>query len=161
MLYIKELTPTSWILKEVKTEKTLGVVSYKEGKFFLMGNNDGFANIANIAKYLEHEIEEQQEIKKKEIIKELNGFEIAPEHKELFEISKETIKNIEVSSYKIKEKGNLRYAAGWFGIIFPEIITKAQCPTTKKLQDNNFLGPYKSLLDLQFSIQQYINRLDI
>lgn len=65
----------------------------------------------------------------------------------------EEVFNIEVNdgvaSFTKNEKSSIRYAAGYFGIMFSDQYVPAHCPKLSTLEKYNTIGPFKEVITLR------------
>jgi hypothetical protein len=148
-MYAKQLTETSWIVNSSKTGKSLGIVNLKNNNYVLLGKGNTFAKLEDIALHFGEKLEEQAELEP-ETTTEVNGYPC--KHGIAFDIQQEEGNGI--STYSNKEKGKVRYAAGYYGIKFKSGFVAAFCPKYETLQANEFIGPFKAKFDMQFEINK-------
>lgn len=142
------LTDHSWLL--YANEERIGLVSNSNEKLTVMGSLDKktFKNIDELRDYLGClVIEDANVIELEKINGDIEGFPI--KHSTWFNIETEP-----VPSYTKTDTSLIRYAAGYYALQFPNGWTPAFCPKESTLTEYQFLGPFKSKLEMQNSISQ-------
>lgn len=156
MIQVKELTPTTWMLNDTKTEKTVGMVKLKDEKYHLLGQKEPFDSMEAIAAFFGTQLKEpDDETNDSEVITEINGYPI--KHKTAVEIETKYIGDIAIETYKVKEGSKKIYAAGYFGLKFKSNLGCGIGVLFQTLVETGFIGPFKSEIDLQFAAKQYNN----
>jgi len=153
MILAKQLSPTSWIMKDEKTEKSLGIVKLSDEKYTLFGKKDIYDSLESVAQALGGELVEADEENSEEVISEINGYPI--KHKGACEFDTKEIAGKEIKTYKTKVGSKKVYIAGWVGLTFKNSLVLSLCPKFKTIEDNGFIGPFKTKLDLDFHAKKY------
>lgn len=83
---------------------------------------------------------------KDRVQQELEGFPV--KHSSIFNVEHEPI-----LSYTKLESSQDRYAAGYFGIKFKEIHQPSFCPRMSTLNSYEYIGPFKTTLEMQHAIR--------
>lgn len=157
MILVKQLTPTTWMLNDTKTEKTVGMVSLRDEKYYLLGNKEPFCSLDAIANHYGTTIKEpDDDTDDSEVVTEINGYPI--KHKTACEIETRYIGEAPIETYKIKPESKKIYAAGYFGLKFKSNLGCGIGVLFQTLVDTGFIGPFKNELDLQFAAKKYNNK---
>jgi hypothetical protein len=156
MILVKQLTPTTWMLNDTKTEKTIGMVNFRDEKYYLLGSKEPFSSLDAIANHFGTTIKEpDDETDDSEVVTEINGYPI--KHKTVCEIETKYIGGIAIETYKTKLESKKVYAAGWYGLKFKSNLGCGIGVLFQTLVDTGFIGPFKTEIDLQFAAKQYNN----
>lgn len=157
MINAKQLTSTAWMLSDTKTEKSIGMVNFRNDKFYLMGNKEPFDSLEAIASFYGTELKDpDDETNDSEVITEINGYPI--KHRFACEIETKYIGDIAIETYKTKPGSKKVYAAGYYGLTFKASpLGCGMGVLFQTLVDTGFIGPYKTELDMQFAANKYNN----
>lgn len=145
---MKTLTDKSWLL--YANEERIGLVSNSNNKLIVVGSLDKkiFNNIEELKSTLGSLIIEEADTTESETSTgDIEGYPI--KHDPVFNIESEP-----VPSYTKTDSSSVRYAAGYYALQFPNGWTSAFCPKMTTLAEYQFLGPYKTKLEMQNSISQ-------
>jgi hypothetical protein len=144
---LKPLTETSWIL--ISNGSRVGLVSQLDEKLKVIGPiSPGIHDdMQSLATSLGGKITIEQPI------------ELAPE-KEQGSVGGYPIKHTEwfniledpVPSYTRTSKSENRYAAGYYGLRFPNGWTQSFCPKLVTLTEYEYIGPFTTKLEMQHQI---------
>jgi len=162
MITAKQLTENSWMLKDVKLDKSIGMVRKSDlGRYVIFGIKTSFDSLEEVAAHFGGELVELDDEEVQEILepKFINGYPV--KHREAFETESKEIKGVIVETYKNKEKSRKVFAAGWYGMKFKNGLVNCFCPKFSTLENSDFIGPYKNEIDLEFEVKKYNNQLDI
>lgn len=154
MIQLKKLTDKCWILNDQVSQKTVGMVSLKEdAKYYLTGNNDkGFDRMSLlIQEIFNDDIYETPEggTVKSNSITQINGYPV--QHENACELETKEINGILIETYKTKIGSRKTYAAGHFGLKFKSGLVLTLCPKVSTIQENGFIGPFRTELDAEFA----------
>jgi len=156
MIQVKQLTPTTWMLKDTKTEKTAGMVSLRDDKYYLLGNKESFNSLDAIAAHFGTTIKEpDDETDDSEVVTEINGYPV--KHSTACEFETKYIGDIAIETYKVSPTSKKVYAAGYFGLKFKSNLGCGIGVLFQTLENTGFIGPFKNELDMQFAAKQYGN----
>lgn len=156
MLQAKQLTEKSWMIRDTKLEKSVGMVNLRDNLFYLLGVKEPFESLDAVATHLGGQLAASEQEIKEELITEINGFPI--KHRTACSVETKEINGIKIETYKTSESSRKIYAAGYFGLIFKNGLGCGIGVLYQTLLDNGFIGPYKTEIDLEFSAKQYSNR---
>jgi hypothetical protein len=67
------------------------------------------------------------------------------------------IKNEAYPSYSKIKDSNLRFAAGYYGVLFSHGWVNSFCPKTTTLEENKWIGPFRTKLEMRNAISQQKN----
>lgn len=146
---IKPVTDTSWILTSVGEK--IAVVSKTSNGIIVLGNLpkkkfktfeefiDNLGGDVSIEKPAEPEIEKEAG--------EINGYPI--KHEMYYDTNSDP-----VPSYARTKNSAIRYAAGYYALKFTNGWSPSFCPKLSTLAEYEYLGPFKSKLEMQNSISQ-------
>lgn len=149
-IQVKQLTETSYMLSNSKTNKSLGIVNYKNEKFSLIGRKEQFDSLEDIAKEFDGKIQKSSEEDNNETasVTEYKGFPI--KHPEACDFEEKVIKGVTLYTYRSKPGGKKFCCAGYYSSKFKTNYSLVLCPMVKTLIDNEFYGPYTNLIDAKF-----------
>jgi hypothetical protein len=156
MYSIKPITETSWILTK-DGEKT-AVITQTEKGVSVLGSvpKKKHETLNDLIQYLGNDVTieapTQQEIEKEAA--EINGFPI--KHDVCYDVQNEPIAN-----YTRTKNSSIKYAAGYFALKFKHGWTASFCPKLSTLAEYEYLGPFKSKLEMQNSISQKNNSSNV
>lgn len=155
MLQAKQLTETTWMLSDTKTNKSVGMVNLKNNKFVLLGKKDEFESLDEVALSLGNKLKDtatQEDDTASEAVTDINGVPV--KHAAACEFETQTLDGVLIETYRIKAGYRKIFAAGYYGLKFKNGYVTAFCPLYKTLVDNGFIGPYNNLIDCEF----YVNK---
>lgn len=158
MIKAVQLTPTSWILNE--NGLRVGLVTQNNQNHLNVFNNtikgtyDGWEKIeAAINKKIEIVVPELETPDQTTLV---NNLPI--KHSSAFNIDTLEIKNTKIHSYTKTANSDIKFAAGYFGVLFENGKYVASfCPKLTTLIEHGFIGPYNTKLEMQNSINQKHN----
>ena len=149
MYSIKPITESSWIL--TRDGEKAAVISQTDNGVFVLGNvpKKKHSTFDDLIKYLGNDvtIEQPTELEIEKEAAEINGFPI--KHDVSYDIQSEPIAN-----YARAKNSSIKYAAGYFALKFKTGWTASFCPKLSTLAEYEYLGPFKSKLEMQNSISQ-------
>lgn len=156
---LRPLTESSWILN--LNGERIGLVSKVNEKYQIIGkigsgihdSIDSMASSIGGKIIVEQPIEPQQE-KETGMV---GGYPI--KHSEWYNATEEP-----VPSYTRIQKSDNRYAAGYYGLRFPNGWTQSFCPKLTTLVEYEYIGPFTTKLEMQHQIStknKAINARDI
>jgi hypothetical protein len=144
---LRPLTDSSWIL--TSNGDRIGLVSKIEGKLNIVGKigastHDSMESLAAALGgkiTVEQPVEPQQE-KEAGVV---SGYPI--KHTEWYNTLEDP-----VPSYTRTVKSDNRYAAGYYGLRFPNGWTQSFCPKLATLAEYEYIGPFTTKLEMQHQI---------
>lgn len=144
---LKPLTENSWIL--TSDGSRLGLVSQTLDGLVVVGNIEPkkYADLSALKKRFNNNltIESIVEVEADEPAGNINGFPV--KHTYVFN----TV-NDPVPSYTRTESSTTRYAAGYYGLRFPNGWTQSFCPKLATLSQYEYIGPFTTKLEMQHQI---------
>jgi hypothetical protein len=142
---MKKIADNTWILLQDGNRTAL--INEFEGKIFVLGNlpQKEFTDIDKLKIFLGNvSFEEiEQPVEKEE--GNIDGFPIR--HSDFFNVMTDP-----VPSYTKTDRSQLRYAAGYYMIKFPQGWTAGFCPKLSTLVEYEYQGPYMTKLEMQHAI---------
>lgn len=147
---LKDLTENSWVLSKDGTRTAL-VVATPDG-IKVIGNigQKLFASADELGTYLGGEIiveSRESDSEDGDEVGEVNGYPI--KHKAAFDITEG-----DIVTYAKAAKSKTRFAAGYYALEFGHGWTASYCPRYQTLEDNTFIGPYRTKLEMQNAMSQ-------
>jgi hypothetical protein len=148
MIQAKPLTETTWMMRDTRLEKSLGMVNKREDKYHLLGVKETFDSLEAIAQHFGGELVDVEDEETTETVSDIKGFPI--KHKGALEFETKDVNGVTIETYKTKAGSKKVFAAGWYGLKFKNGLVPSYCPKFQTLLDNTFIGPYTNELDLKF-----------
>jgi hypothetical protein len=153
---IKPITETSWILN--KSGEKLAIVSQTPNEIIIIGNiiKKKHKSLDDFIKYLNNDVtfEEAAAPETEKEAAEINGYPI--KHEVWYDVLNEGI-----PSYTRTKNSAIRYAAGYYALKFTNGYSPSFCPKQSTLSEYEYLGPFKSKLEMQNSISQKNNSSNV
>lgn len=143
---IKQLTSTSWILQ--KNSDRIAILSeLPNKKIQVLGNLDQklFDSMSDIEKFVGEQFKIEEVFENTDELDNINGFPIR-------HLSVNPVENTQ--GLPLYRKGNIIFAAGYYGIKFENGWSASYCPKQSTLTDNEYIGPFKNKLEMQNGISQ-------
>jgi len=143
---LKSITDASWILYHNGNKKAM-IVTTDSG---IMAIGDlpykNFIDFDDFAKKLGAVIsfDETEKAVEPEVSK-IDGYPV--KHPNTFDVKQE-----QYSSYTKKLGSSIRFAAGYFGILFNYGWVTSYCPKVVTLNENKWIGPFRTRLELLSAI---------
>lgn len=148
---LKPITENSWILHT--NGNKLGMLIQNANGYKVIGSLDrkAFDNLEDLSQFLGgkitvEDVEQEQESE----ISDVDGYPI--KHPMAYDIQLETY-----PSYTKVEHSSTRYAAGYYGVQFPNGWVSSYCPKITTLEDNKWIGPFRTRLEMLNAITQQKN----
>lgn len=149
---LKPITENSWILHSVNGR--IGVVFKENNEYTVIGQIEKkkFKDFNELSLFLKGTvtIEEVEEDNTSIEAGNVDGYPI--KHSKSYDI-----KNAEYPSYSKVEGSTNRFAAGYYGINFTTGWVYSFCPKVVTLEENNWIGPFRTKLEMQNAIIQKKN----
>jgi hypothetical protein len=139
---LKPITETSWILHN--NGSRLAVITLNNNVYNLIGKIPikEFKTLDELSEKLGGKvIFEEPEVQIEKEQGEINGYPI--KHNNSFNIELK-----EYPSYTKTVESNNRFAAGYYAIQFSYGWTQSYCPKTNTLDSNNWIGPFRTKLEM-------------
>lgn len=148
---LKPITETSWILHSAGIRLAMMVADGKGFKAIGQLDKKEFSDIDDLAKHLGgpvsfEEVEQENEPEASDV----NGYPI--KHGSAFDIKEESY-----PSYAKVEGSSNRFAAGYYGILFAHGWVTSYCPKVTTLDENQWIGPFRTKLEMRNAITQQKN----
>lgn len=147
---LKDLTETSWILSKDGTKTALVVATAEGIKVIGQIEKKLFASADELGEYLGGDITvESREVDNDDgdEIGQVNGYPI--KHKAAFDIVEG-----DIVTYARAANSKARFAAGYYALEFGHGWTASYCPRLQTLEDNTYIGPYRTKLEMQNAMSQ-------
>jgi len=147
---LKELTESSYILE--KDGSNVGLVTITVDGFKVIGPFDRkqFTDADELTQYLGGVLSiepRESDDDKEDEIGQINGYPI--KHKAVFDVEEG-----DIVTYAKTAKGKARFAAGYYALDFEHGWTGSYCPRTQTLEENAFIGPFRTKLEMQNAMAQ-------
>ena len=147
---LKEVTEASYILE--KDGSNTGLVTITAEGFKVIGPFDRklFADADELTRYLGGDLSieaRESEDDKEDEIGQINGYPI--KHKAVFDVEEG-----DIVTYAKTAKGKARFAAGYYALDFEHGWTGSYCPRAQTLEENQFIGPFRTKLEMQNAMAQ-------
>lgn len=148
---LKPITGTSWILNSSGTRLAMIVADGTGFKAIGQLDQKTFVDLADMGKYLGGTVtfEEPEQIVEAEA-SDVDGYPI--KHAAAFNVT-----NDRYPSYTKVEGSSNRFAAGYYGVQFAHGWVYSYCPKISTLEENTWIGPFRSRLEMQNAITQQKN----
>lgn len=156
MLQAKQLTDKTFMIRDTKLEKSLGMVTLRDEKYYLLGVKEPFNSLEDIATHFGGKLAVTQEEVEAELVSDINGYPI--KHRTACCLETKEINGVTIETYKVSENSRKVYAAGYFGLMFKNGLACGIGVMFQTLVDNGFIGPFKSEMDMEFKAKEYKNR---
>jgi hypothetical protein len=148
---LKQITETSWIL--TSSGNRLAVITTDGNSYSAIGRLDEkrFENLEELRLYLggNLSIEEPEEYIETES-GNVDGYPI--KHQSAYDVKTE-----EYPSYAKTQGSSNRFAAGYYGVKFSHGWVHSFCPKISTLQENEWLGPFRTKIEMSNAITQRKN----
>ena len=148
---LKPITETSWILHNAGTRLAMIIADGKKLKAIGQLDKKEFDDLKELGKFLGGKViieEVEQELEPE--ASSVEGYPI--KHAAAFDIVVE-----KYPSYAKVSKSTSRFAAGYYGVLFAHGWVFSYCPKVSTLEENNWIGPYRTKLEMQNAITQQKN----
>lgn len=148
---LKPMTDASWILHSNGIR--LAMVSLTDKGYKVIGQLEkkDFADLDEMSKYLKGKIViEEFEQETEPEANDIDGYPI--KHGSYHDVKKEPY-----PSYSRVQGSSNRFAAGYYGVLFNHGWVYSFCPKTTTLDENEWIGPYRTKLEMQNAITQRKN----
>ena len=135
----------------------ISLLTAKNGELQSIGKLDKktFKDFAELELFIGSKIEvEQTEEESIDEIGNIDGYPV--KHLGAVEVKHESL-----PAYRRSTTSNTLYSAGYYGVKFPNGWVTSYCPKMSTLNENEFLGPFKTKLEMQNSISQKKKAIDI
>lgn len=144
---LKPMTESSWILH--KDGVRLALVTERNGQLAAMGKlgKSQFKDVDDLAQYLNARIEVEQPAAEidEEILGDIQGYPI--KHQAVIPIE-------HASDLPLYRRGKTEHAAGFYGVKFKNGWVHSFCPKSSTLTENDYIGPFRTKLEMQNAISQ-------
>lgn len=152
---LKPLTESSWILQQ--NGNRLALITKNSNKLHALGKLDQtvFDDFKTLEKFLGSKLEVEKH--EDEEVAELGNISGYPAK----HTGAQAVEGQELPVYRRSATSNTVYAAGYYGIQFPNGWVQSYCPKLTTLKENEFIGPFTSKLEMQNAISQKKRTSDI
>lgn len=144
---LKPMTETSWILQ--KDGSRLALVTSKDGELIAIGKlgKNKFDSIKDLEKFLGSKVEIENPIEDAsgDELGDIDGYPV--KHPNMVAADTE----LDLPVYK---RGKTEHAAGYYGVKFAHGWVTSYCPKLTTLTSNEYIGPFRTKLEMQNSISQ-------
>lgn len=151
---LKPMTDSSWILQ--KDGVRLALVTSKDGALKTIGKLDrsDFKDIKDLEKFLacKIEIEQPDEDSGGDEVGNIEGYPI--KHQAVLQSESD----MDLPTYK---RGKTEHAAGYYGVKFKHGWVTSYCPKLTTLIENEYIGPFRSKLEMLNAISQKKRTFDL
>lgn len=145
---LKPITETSWIMHDHGTR--IAIVVASGNKFKAIGNLDKkeFDSIEDIGTFLKASISIEEVAVENELTAgDVLGYPIK-------HTTAHDIVNDAYPSYAKVVGSKSRFAAGYYGVLFQHGWVFSYCPKISTLEEHQWIGPYRTKLEMQNAISQ-------
>ena len=150
---IKQITEKGWILQ--KDADRIAILSeLPSGKIQVLGKLEKklFDKMSDIENYIGEEIKIEEIAEQSEELENIDGY--PTKHLSIVKIDN-------INGLPVYKKGNVTFAAGYYGIKFENGWSSSFCPKLSTLESNEYIGPFNNKLEMQNSISQKKRTLNI
>ena len=148
---LKPVTETSWILHDHGTR--LAIIVASDGKFKSIGKIEPkeFTSFDELEKLLKVSITvEEVSVDDEPTAGDIDGYPV--KHNSVHDVETE-----KYPSYAKSSGSKIRFAAGYYGVNFSHGWVYSYCPKVNTLEENTWIGPFRSKLEMQNAITQQKN----
>ena len=148
---LKPVTETSWILHSGGIRLAMMVANGTGFKAIGQLDKKEFESLEDLEDHLGGSVSfEEVEQDNEPEASDVNGYPI--KHGSAFDIREEAY-----PSYSKVEGSSMRFAAGYYGILFAHGWVNSYCPKTTTLDENQWIGPFRTKLEMRNAITQQKN----
>lgn len=148
---LKPVTETSWILHSGGIRLAMMVANGVGFKAIGQLDKKEFDSLEDLADHLGGSVSfEEVEQDNEPEAGDINGYPI--KHGSSFDIKEERY-----PSYSKAEGSSMRFAAGYYGVLFAHGWVNSYCPKTTTLEENQWIGPFRTRLEMRNAITQQKN----
>lgn len=148
---LKSITENSWILH--LNGNKIAMLIYANGSYKAMGTLDrkSFTDLDDLASFLGGKVSiEEPEPEADMEVADVDGYPI--KHSAAYDINLGAY-----PSYSKTANSTTKYAAGYYGVRFHHGWVSSYCPKTSTLDENNWIGPFRTRLEMLNAITQQKN----
>lgn len=148
---LKPLSGNSWILHSNGTR--LAMITLGEDGYKAIGQIDkkSFKDLKEMSEFLGGKVTiEEVEQETEPEANDIDGYPIK-------HVSYHDVKNEAYPSYSKVQGSNNRFAAGYYGVLFSHGWVYSFCPKVTTLTENEWIGPFRTRLEMQNAIIQRKN----
>ena len=148
---LKPVTETSWILHSGGIRLAMLVTSGTGFKAIGQLDKKEFASMDDLADHLGGKVTfEEPETENEPEVSDISGYPI--KHGAAFDITEDRY-----PSYAKVESSSNRFAAGYYGVLFTHGWVTSYCPKITTLEENHWIGPFRTKLEMRNAITQQKN----
>lgn len=150
---LKPITETAWLV--IADDTRVGLLTESRNQYLLMmrGEKQRFLNRKEVVSYFKEDVfnsvEDETTIVDEERTFYVNGYPV--NFNNPIESSMTTTN---LPLFRKKESSNVYYCAGYYCIKFSDSWLHAYCPKLSTVQSYEYIGPFKSKLDLQVALKK-------
>lgn len=153
---LKPITETSWIL--LADGLQFALLTSKNNEITVFGGKlerNKFSSIDDLGKFLGSKITtEKTEDDNVEEVGDVNGYPV--KHAATIAVEHDL-----GPVYKRSNSSNTLYIAGYYGVKFPNGWVQSYCPKLSTIQENEFIGPFTTKLEMLNAISQKKKAIDL
>jgi hypothetical protein len=155
MTYIlKPVTENSWILQ--KDGVRLAIITRKDDQLSALGKlgRNKFNDIKDLSGFLQANVrvEEKIEDDDSEVLGDIKGYPV--KHQAVIPV-------VDFDTLPVYKRGKVPHSAGYYGIRFKNGWVTSFCPKLSTLEENEYIGPFRTKLEMLNSISQKKRESDI
>lgn len=148
---LKPVTETSWILHSSGVRLAMIVANGSGFRAIGQIEKKEFDNLEDLSKHLGGPVEfEEVEQEAEPEASDVNGYPI--KHSTSFDVKED-----KYPSYSKVAGSSLRFAAGYYGVLFAHGWVTSYCPKITTLEENKWIGPFRTKLEMRNAITQQKN----
>lgn len=151
---LRQMTETSWILH--KDGVRLALITSADGELRAIGKlgKDRFKDTDDLGKFLGGKvtIEQPQEDASGDELGEIDGYPV--KHAAVIPADK-------VDGLPVYNRGKTQHSAGYYGIKFNHGWVTSYCPKLSTLTGNEYIGPFRTKLEMLNGISQKKRAIEI
>jgi hypothetical protein len=151
---LKELTSTSWILQNSGVR--VAVITKVDGVLNSIGKLDRktFADLDDLSNFLGDNVEmvNTAEDDQGDVLGDIKGYPV--KHRSVVPTEDHRV-------LPVYKRGKVSHSAGYYGIRFKNGWVTSFCPKLLTLEENEYIGPFRTRLEMLNAISQKKREIDI
>lgn len=150
---LKPITETAWLV--IADDTKIGLLTETRNQYLLMmrGEKQRFLNRKEVVSYFKEDVfnsvKDETTILDEERTFYVNGYPVNFNNP-----IEATMITTDLPLFRKKETSNVYYCAGYYCIKFSDSWLHAFCPKLSTLQSYEYIGPFKTKLDLQVALKK-------
>lgn len=150
---LKPITETAWLV--IADDTKIGLLTETRNQYLLMmrGEKQRFLNRKEVVSYFKEDVfnsvKDETTILDEERTFYVNGYPVNFNNP-----IEATMITTNLPLFRKKETSNVYYCAGYYCIRFSDSWLHAFCPKLSTLQSYEYIGPFKTKLDLQVALKK-------